>query len=390
MRKPSLKIASNTVFLFRLLLLSFILVACDKQQTASQVTPTTSHTTSPATAISKLIEPTVNIDERPAHTDLPLTPTALPTTPPSTAIPKPIEPTIYINEVLAHTDLPQVDSVELFNPSDYDQDISGWYLSDKSKQRDLYQIPTGTIVPAQGYLVIDERQFRQGDDGFGLSETGETVYLTSADATVDDEGNWSGYSVKAKFDASPNGVAFGRIGSDYVLLTEPTLGRKNAEPQIGPIVIVEIGVGRDAGAQYIVLENITNKPIGLYDPLIPENTWRIRKGFSYDFAPDIEIGPLERFVVAADPDEMRLLTALRVFGPVKGEMKHDNDNIAVLRPDKPNGSKVPYMTIDYVQYSAENAWPLATNSAVLARISAAAFGNTPENWALSKPFYLDE
>ena len=37
---------------------------------------------------------------------------------------------MLINEILTHTDLPEVDWIELFNPTPFDVDLDGWFLSD--------------------------------------------------------------------------------------------------------------------------------------------------------------------------------------------------------------------------------------------------------------------
>ncbi|MCX8107284.1 MAG: lamin tail domain-containing protein, partial [Verrucomicrobiae bacterium] len=66
---------------------------------------------------------------------------------------------VAINEVLAHTDFPFEDAVELVNLTPNAIDISGWYLSNSASQPMKYRIPNGTVLPANGYLVIYEYQF---------------------------------------------------------------------------------------------------------------------------------------------------------------------------------------------------------------------------------------
>ena len=122
----------------------------------------------------------------------------------------------------------------------------GWYLSDDGNDLTKYRIAEGTSIPAGGYLVFSQDQhFGNADDpgcsaAFGLSKDGETVYLHSGSAGV-----LTGYSEKEKFDASETGVSLGRwqksTGAyDFVALTEPTPGKANAAPVVGPIVITEI------------------------------------------------------------------------------------------------------------------------------------------------------
>jgi len=46
------------------------------------------------------------------------------------------------------------DWVEFFNPSDTDIDLQGYFLSDDQNDPLKFEIPPGTIAPANGYLVI--------------------------------------------------------------------------------------------------------------------------------------------------------------------------------------------------------------------------------------------
>ena len=292
------------------------------------------------------------------------------------------EPTLYINEVLAHTDLPQIDAIELFNPSDDPLDISGWYLSDKKSEPKRVRLPADTIVPANGYLVIDENIMRYGSNGFALSESGETVYLSAAGA--DDE--LTGFVAKAQFDASPNGISFGRIQDDYVLLTHPTLGQPNAAPLIGPIIIKEILYSANsADTHYILFENITNTAISLYDPENPDNVWRIRKTVDFDFPQSIKINPHEQFIVAADPNAIASHTDLRVFGPYEGQLEPDGNKIELKRPDTPNDDKVPYIAVDFIDFTNTTPWPRPDQTQALARVSTDAYANDPANWMLAPP-----
>ena len=94
---------------------------------------------------------------------------------------------ILINEILANGNFRQLDTVELFNPTDTDKDLSQWYLSDSTDNYFKYQFSAGTIITAGGYLVLDERDFNAGDGtadrGFLLSSLGDDLTLLSADAT---------------------------------------------------------------------------------------------------------------------------------------------------------------------------------------------------------------
>ena len=53
-------------------------------------------------------------------------------------------PKVLINEVLANTDSSETDFVEIYNPTNSEVDISGWYLTDNSKNPQKFKIPANT------------------------------------------------------------------------------------------------------------------------------------------------------------------------------------------------------------------------------------------------------
>src|SRR5690606_22902799 len=99
--------------------------------------------------------------------------------------PSPIGMQVLINEVMARPMTGGVDAIELFNPDPQPADIGGWFLTDDRNDPRKFRIPLGTLVPAGGYLVLDETVFNATPGGlgyFGLSAMGEEVFLFSGDA----------------------------------------------------------------------------------------------------------------------------------------------------------------------------------------------------------------
>ena len=94
---------------------------------------------------------------------------------------------VVINEIESKDGDPG-DWVELKNTSTVPVDASGLVLSD-SKGTPSYTVPTGTIIAADGYLVLDEAAF-----GFGLGGE-DLVRLHDTDGTtVVDEHAWTEHS----------------------------------------------------------------------------------------------------------------------------------------------------------------------------------------------------
>lgn len=87
---------------------------------------------------------------------------------------------LFINEIYASGD----DWVELYNATNQIKDISGYIIEDDGA---AYILPPGTLVPAEGYLVILCDDENTGlHTNFKLSSDGETVVLKNAHNEVTD------------------------------------------------------------------------------------------------------------------------------------------------------------------------------------------------------------
>jgi len=103
--------------------------------------------------------------------------------------------TIVINEVVSdNTDVMdefgvKEDYIELYNTGEKDVNIAGWYISDITENRTLFQIPTTdiakTLIPAGGRIVLwADNEPLQGilHVGLKLSKDGETLILSRKNA----------------------------------------------------------------------------------------------------------------------------------------------------------------------------------------------------------------
>ena len=183
---------------------------------------------------------------------------------------------VLLNELLANSAGGEPDWIELGNTTGQPVDLGGWFLSDDADEPNKYEIASGTVLPPLGHLVFTEDGGfgNRNDPGchtpFGLSRTGETVYLHSGA-----QGALTGYRDEARFGPSESGVTLGRycndatscVSTDLTPLTEATPGAPNAEPLVGPIVISEIMYHADhsVGVEYVELCNISGDPVTLYD-----------------------------------------------------------------------------------------------------------------------------
>ncbi len=309
------------------------------------------------------------------------------------------EPTILpvlVNEALTHTDLPAVDWIELYNPNATDVNLGGWFLSDDGAAPKKFRIPDSTTILAGGYRVFTEADFNANPllaSSFSLSSMGDSIYLTSADAST----NLTGYSHGVTFGAAANGVTFGRyvnsVGEEqFPAQLAPTPGVLNSGPRIGPVVLSEIHYHPDAaGDEFIELRNITASPVALYDAAFPTNTWRV-SGLGYALPANIILPANGALLIAGiDPTTFRtkysVAAAVPVLGPFTGSLQDSGERLELQRPDAPGTNGVPYITVDEVRYNDRAPWPSAADGsgASLQRKNLLAYGNDPVNWEAAVP-----
>jgi hypothetical protein len=125
---------------------------------------------------------------------------------------------IVINEIMynAAAGMDSKDWIELYNPQTTDQNLSGWFLKDEDSVHTFF-IPPGTIIRAQGYMVIceDSAHFKQvypdvntfaGNISFGFGGKDQVRLYTPEGHIVDSilydnsspwpaDANGSGYSI---------------------------------------------------------------------------------------------------------------------------------------------------------------------------------------------------
>ena len=105
---------------------------------------------------------------------------------------------VVINEVESSGGVPG-DWVELLNTGQSPADLSGYVFRDNNDASN-YVIPTGTIVPAGGYLVLDEAQF-----GFGLGAADAARLFAPGGTTVVDAYSWTTHAATT-YGRCPNGT----------------------------------------------------------------------------------------------------------------------------------------------------------------------------------------
>ena len=301
---------------------------------------------------------------------------------------------VYINECLTHTDLPNIDAVEIYNASNNDVDISYWYVSDSRSNLKSYQFPNGTIIEPGGYLVIDENDFNPGASGFRLNRSGDNIYLVSGNS----EGKLTGFEQGWSFGAEYNGTSFGvhitsELEKHFVAQSTTSLGFENSYPRVGPLIINDISYHPDiTGEEYIVIENITDTTVQLWEATLTDSTWGI-SGIKFKFPSNTAIGNDDKIILCnIDTSSFRIKYSIpnetKIF-QYPGKMNNDGERIAIyglLRSDTLGANNdsifMPKVMIDEVRYNDKSPWPLSADGFGdrLHRIDKQGYANDPLNW----------
>ncbi len=326
---------------------------------------------------------------------------------------------IEINEVLAHSHDIASDWIELYNPTDYNVNIGGWYLSDNNDtDADLmkYRIANNTIIPAHGYKVFYEAtNFGNIKDAgcltpFALSERGEDVYLSSATANV-----LTGYTEKVNFSGSDSGISFGRFyvpsrdKFDFVAMLQPTPGRANAAAKTGPLVINEVMYHAldpekgdisddDDDYDYIELYNNSASTLPLYVTSETQTTgWTISDAIEVTIPGTVFVPAYGYVVLVKDLDAFNERYTNTPASAIiiewdSGKLNNSGETISLAMPGDfeidQNGWY--YIIQDEVKYSDESPWPDSADGDgdSLSRIyqaGKALYSKDPDSWQPTPP-----
>ena len=324
---------------------------------------------------------------------------------------------IVINEILTHTDdLVDGDWIELYNTSGSSVNVGNWYLSDNKDNLKKYKIASGTTIPSDGYLVLTSvSNFGASASdpgrlvGFGLSEHGEDVFLTSGDGS-DIAG---GYSDGETFGSSKKDVSFGRYTKsaaedynvDFVELISMTQEGANSAPYVPDIVITEIMYNAqglpDLLGEYIELYNRTGSTVYLYDTSNPSNTWKFTKGIDFTFPTGASIPAYGRILISrTHPDAFKAANGdpgVPVYGPFASdtELENDGEKIELSMPTEPDPGTgfISYIRLEQVNYSdgihplVGDPWPTSADGRgdSLHRTTASDYANDVANWTAAAP-----
>lgn len=123
---------------------------------------------------------------------------------------------VVINEVMASNTSTAADQdgeyddwIELYNNSSSEVDLSGWFMSDNPANLQKYEIPAGTKIAGNGYLIIwaDENGKQTGlHANFKLSASGEVLYLINNKGETVQEVTFGQQETDKGYARVPNGT----------------------------------------------------------------------------------------------------------------------------------------------------------------------------------------
>jgi len=318
-----------------------------------------------------------------------------------------VTPTVVLNEVMAHTDLndpnhPGYDSndwIELHNLSDVPINLAGWYLSDDEDELRKWPIFSTATIPAHGFISFDEITGFHNPltQGFGLSKSGERVFLSYLPGTAEDR-----VVDAVRFKGQESGVSLGRYrdGETYWYAASPTRGTPNAFPN-KRIVINEImyhPADDTTASEYLEIYNPTAQPVELWNST---GSWRLTGGVDFTFPPGTTI-PAGGYLLLVnfDPTDPAALAAFKaayalndiaaqVLGPYDGNLSNRGERVAIEKPQSPEvqGEAISWVIVDEVIYFDRSPWtPQADGlGPSLHRVSTDFSGNDPANWIAALP-----
>ena len=148
---------------------------------------------------------------------------------------------VTINEIIAQNTMGTTDEmgqyedwVELYNTTNNDLNLAGYYLSDSTTNLTKWQFPLNSIIPANGYMIVwADNDITDGPlhATWKLSVSGESVTLASPSQTIVDQ---------VIFDAQISDVAYARIpnGTGSFVQQAPTFNANN-EGELNVAVVAD-------------------------------------------------------------------------------------------------------------------------------------------------------
>ncbi|MCX6138094.1 MAG: CotH kinase family protein [Ignavibacteriales bacterium] len=117
--------------------------------------------------------------------------------------------TVKMNEIYSRGTTTDPDWIELYNTTTAPISLAGYKIYDVGGQggtKPKKEIPAGTVIPATGFFVVVTDGSASSD--FGLSSSGETVWLEDSAGTIVDTVNFAAMGTSQSYGRFPDGGAW--------------------------------------------------------------------------------------------------------------------------------------------------------------------------------------
>lgn len=148
---------------------------------------------------------------------------------------------IFLNEILPAPAKGEDEWIEIANSTNTPRDVSGWLLADETKSKKPFSLPTNTIIPAHGFIVITSKQSK-----ISLNNDADTLYLAQPNGTVVDS---LSYTSAKKLES------YARYTTTWAWSGNPSPGKSNGVLQSvrGNVTSVEVQKNGELSAPRITI-----------------------------------------------------------------------------------------------------------------------------------------
>ncbi|MBL7913995.1 MAG: CotH kinase family protein [Bacteroidia bacterium] len=182
--------------------------------------------------------------------------------------------TVVINELMASNTTTMPDSygeyddwIELYNKSQVQVDLSGYVLTDNPTNLDKYEIPAGTFLQPNEYLIVwADEDSSQGPfhANFKLSASGEILYLIDPAGGLVDSVSWGVQTTDQGYARVPNGTG-------NFVIQNPTFSANNNPTSLSdnPVQVTGLSVYPNPAREriWVRVSGIEKATIELVDPM---------------------------------------------------------------------------------------------------------------------------
>lgn len=175
-------------------------------------------------------------------------------------------PTVAANGVVINEILPDADTVELYNSTDAEVDLSTYSIGKDGDASNVWTLPAGAKIASHGFYTVKCKQYGSNGPAFGISGTaGFLLCLANGAVTVDAVDNRADSET---FTTIGVGYSYGRKedgGAEWTIFSTPSIGETNANGK--EYVPITVDPGTPITDRVVINEiNGDSKAIELYNP----------------------------------------------------------------------------------------------------------------------------